>query len=88
MYCQELLVLEKNPEVKVRRRGRGYARLKYIVWESSFVMQQRAVVRFLILKKLSAREITAELEGLYGYEALSFGCEEVAQAVGQWECLP
>jgi hypothetical protein len=34
-------------------------------------MEQRAVVRFLTLKKLSARDITAELEGMYGYEVLS-----------------
>jgi hypothetical protein len=34
-------------------------------------MAQRAVVRFLTLQKLSARDITAELEGVYGHEALS-----------------
>jgi hypothetical protein len=35
------------------------------------VMEQRTVLRFLTLKKLSARDITIELEGVYGYEALS-----------------
>jgi hypothetical protein len=34
-------------------------------------MEQRAVVRSLTLKKLSARDITAELERVYGHEALS-----------------
>jgi hypothetical protein len=33
-------------------------------------MEQRAVVRFLTLKKLSAKDITAELEGVDGHEAL------------------
>jgi hypothetical protein len=34
------------------------------------LMQQRAIVRFLTFKKLSARDITAELEGISGREAL------------------
>jgi hypothetical protein len=34
-------------------------------------MEQRAIVRFLTPKKLSARDIMAELEGVYGHEALS-----------------
>jgi hypothetical protein len=34
-------------------------------------MEQRTVVRFLTLKKLSARDITAELEAVYGHEAIS-----------------
>jgi transposase len=34
-------------------------------------MEQRAVVRFLTFKMLSARDIMAELEGIYGHEALS-----------------
>jgi hypothetical protein len=34
-------------------------------------MEQHAIVRFLILERLSARDITAELEGVYGHEALS-----------------
>jgi hypothetical protein len=34
-------------------------------------MEQRAAVRFSTLKKLSARDITVELEGVYGHEALS-----------------
>jgi transposase len=41
-------------------------------------MEQRAVVRFLTLKKLSARDITAELEGVYEHEALSLS------AVKKW----
>jgi transposase len=41
-------------------------------------MEQRAVVRFLTLKKLSARDIMAELEGEYGHEALSLS------AVKKW----
>jgi transposase len=35
-------------------------------------MEQRALIRFLTLKKLSARDVTAELEGVYGRELLSF----------------
>jgi hypothetical protein len=35
------------------------------------VMEQRTVVQFLILKKLSARNITAELERRYRHEARS-----------------
>jgi hypothetical protein len=62
--------------------------VKYIVWESSLVVAQHVVVRFLTLKKLSARDITAELEGVYGHEVLSFGGEEVAQTVRQWENHP
>jgi transposase len=42
-----------------------------MVWEFLLVMEQRAVVRFLTLRKLSARDITAKLEGVYGHEALS-----------------
>jgi hypothetical protein len=34
-------------------------------------MDHLVVVQFLTLKKLSARDITAELEGMYGHEALS-----------------
>jgi hypothetical protein len=34
-------------------------------------MAQLAVVRFLTLKKWSARDITAELERVYGHKALS-----------------
>jgi hypothetical protein len=52
-------------------RWRGHARLKYIVWESSLAIGQHAIVRVLTLKKLSARDITAELEGAYGHEVLS-----------------
>jgi hypothetical protein len=44
---------------------------KYIVWKSSLVMEQRLAVRCVILKKLPARNITAELDGAYGHEALS-----------------
>jgi hypothetical protein len=39
--------------------------------ESSGVMEQRAVVRFLTLKELSTKDIITELEELYGYKALS-----------------
>jgi hypothetical protein len=41
-------------------------------------MEQPAVVRFLILKRLSARDITAELVGVYGHAALSLS------AVKKW----
>jgi hypothetical protein len=34
-------------------------------------MEQRAAIQLLTLKKLSAKDITAELEGVYGHEALS-----------------
>jgi transposase len=41
-------------------------------------MEQRTVVRFLTLKKLSAGDITIELEEVYGHEALSLS------AVNNW----
>jgi hypothetical protein len=41
-------------------------------------MGQAALVRFLTLKKLSGSDITAELEGVYGHEALSLS------AVKKW----
>jgi hypothetical protein len=34
-------------------------------------MEQRVVIRFLTLKELSVRDIMAELERVYGHEALS-----------------
>jgi hypothetical protein len=36
------------------------------------VMEPREVIRFFTLKKVSARDITAELEGVHGHETLSF----------------
>jgi hypothetical protein len=68
---RNFLLVKNNPEIKVPRRCRGHVRLKYIVRESLLVMDQRTVVRFLTLKTLSARDITAELEEVYGHEALS-----------------
>jgi transposase len=41
-------------------------------------MKQHPFVRFLALKNLSVRDITAELEGMYGHEALSLS------AVKKW----
>jgi hypothetical protein len=67
---RNFLLSKKNLEIKVPRRCRGYVDLKYIVWESSLVMEQRAFMQFLSLKKLSARDITAELEGVYGDQVL------------------
>jgi hypothetical protein len=52
------------------------------------VRKRRAVIQFLTLKKLSARDITAELNAMYKHEAFSFGSEEVAEAVCQWENHP
>jgi hypothetical protein len=71
-------VLKKNPERKVPQHCRDYPSFKYIVWESSLMMAQSAVVRFLTVNKLSARDITAELKGLYGPESLSLS------AVKKW----
>jgi hypothetical protein len=51
-------------------------------------MDHHAVVRFLALKKLFARDIIVELEVASGRKPLSFGGEEVAQAVRQWENHP
>jgi hypothetical protein len=51
-------------------------------------MEQRVIVRFLTLKELSMRDITAELKGVKGHEPLSFGGEEVAQVVRQSENHP
>jgi hypothetical protein len=34
-------------------------------------MEQRVIIRFVILKELSAKEITVELEGMYEHGALS-----------------
>jgi hypothetical protein len=62
---------QKDPEIKVPKRCSGHVYLTYIVWESFVVIDQPAIVRFLTHKKLSTRDITAELEGEYGYEALS-----------------
>jgi hypothetical protein len=77
-YWPELLAVTKNFETKVSRCCRDHAHLKYIVWESSLVMEQRVLVQSLTLKKLSARDVTAELEGLYGHEALALS------AVKKW----
>jgi hypothetical protein len=41
-------------------------------------MEQRAIVRFFTLKKLSAKDIRAELEGVFGHEVLSLS------AVKKW----
>jgi hypothetical protein len=41
-------------------------------------MKQRAVIRFLILKKLFAMDVMAELQGVYRHEALSLS------AVKKW----
>jgi transposase len=41
-------------------------------------MEQRAVVQFLTLKKLSARDVTGELGGVYGHEVFSLS------AVKKW----
>jgi hypothetical protein len=41
------------------------------VWNSSGLMEQGAVVQFLTLKKLCDKGIRAEIEGVYGHEALS-----------------
>jgi hypothetical protein len=60
----ELLASKKNPEIKVPRGCRGYVCLKYSVWESSLVMEQRSVFRFWTVKELSTRDITAELKGV------------------------
>jgi hypothetical protein len=43
----------------------GNVSLKYPVWGRA------SILRFLILKKLSAQDIRAELEGVYGHEGLS-----------------
>jgi hypothetical protein len=41
------------------------------------MMQQRAIVRFLTLKKLFARDITSELQGISGREALFLSAVKV-----------
>jgi hypothetical protein len=64
-------LLSKNPEIKVPRCSKGHGFLKYIVWEPSLLMEQRKVVRFLTLKKLSARDFTDELKKVYGHEVFS-----------------
>jgi hypothetical protein len=53
---------------------------KYILWESSGVTEQYAVVQFLELKKLSLKVIKTELKGVHSNEARSFGGEDVVQA--------
>jgi hypothetical protein len=75
---RNFLLSKKNPEIKVPKRCRGYVRLKYIACESSLVTEQRVVIQFLTLKRLFARDVTAELEGVYGHEALSLS------AVKKW----
>jgi hypothetical protein len=64
------LVSKKNPEIKVPRRCRCHRSLEYIVWEPSLVMGQSAVLRFLTLKKLSARDIRAKLDTMFSHRAL------------------
>jgi hypothetical protein len=44
---------------------------KTSVWNSSRLMEWRAVIGFFPLKKSSAKDIRAELKGVYGHEALS-----------------
>jgi hypothetical protein len=73
---QELLAVKTNPEIKGPRRRRGRVRFKYIVWGSSLVMEQHAIVQSLTLRKLSANDITVELEAVYRHEILAFGSEE------------
>jgi hypothetical protein len=67
---RKFLLSKRGPEIKVARHCTGHVDLRYIVWESSLVMEGRAVIIFLTLKKLSTRDITAELEGVSGHEAL------------------
>jgi hypothetical protein len=58
----------------------GDVRLTNPIWDSSSLIEQPAVVRFVTLMNISAKDIRPELEELYGHEALSFlGDEEVAK---------
>jgi hypothetical protein len=68
---RNFLLSKENPEIKVPRCCRGHVRLNHIVWEFSLVPARHAIVRFLTLKKLFAKDITVELEGVYGHEAFS-----------------
>jgi hypothetical protein len=77
-YWPELLAVKKNPKTKGARRCRGHVRLKYLVWGSSLIMEQCAVVQFLTLRKLSVMDIMVELNGVCGHEALSLS------AVRKW----
>jgi hypothetical protein len=85
---RNFLLLKKDPEIKEPKHYRDHVHSNYGVWTCSIVMGQRAVIRFLTFKKLPARDIAAELEGVYEHEALSFGGEEVAQAVHPCENHP
>jgi hypothetical protein len=44
--------------------------VKNPVWDSSCLMELRAVVRFFMLKELPVEDMRAELKGLSGNEAL------------------
>jgi hypothetical protein len=66
-----LTVCHKNSSSKIPIRLLGRIRFNNTVWNSSCLMEQRAVGRFFTLKKLSVKDIRAELEGVYGYEALT-----------------
>jgi hypothetical protein len=65
-YCLSSKDLVKNPDA-----FSGHACLKNPAWDSLSLMEQHAIVRFFTLKKLSAKDIRAELERVYGHEALS-----------------
>jgi hypothetical protein len=52
--------------------------LKYPAWQFADLMEQRAVVRFLTLKKLSAKDVRTEFEAVYGHQAFSLS------AVKKW----
>jgi hypothetical protein len=73
-----LIACHKTHLLETRDTFLGDLRSEDSVWDSSRLMEQRTVVRFFTLKKLSARDIRGELEDVYGYAALSLS------AVKKW----
>jgi hypothetical protein len=61
----------KNAVVRNSDAFLGDVPLENHVSDSSCRIEQRAVIRFFPLKKLSAKDMRAGLEGVYGHEALS-----------------
>jgi hypothetical protein len=66
-YC----LSSKNNSSKIPMHFLGDARLTNVVWDSSCLMEQRAVVRFFPLKTRSAKDISSELKHVHGHEVLS-----------------
>jgi hypothetical protein len=66
-----LLSVIKNTSFTIPIRFLGDVRLEYSLQASSHLMEESAVIRFFQLKKLSPKDIRAELDDVYGHKTLS-----------------